>query len=100
MGGDRRGRAGAGDGNEAVRSDRGRLEQHEVGVGHGRAEPGHRDVDDVHVRMQQPAHEPAALAEGVDHEHVEIASARQRLADAIGPAEHAHGRVLGQRVRQ
>ena len=41
-----------------------------------------------------------SLAERVHHEHVEITPAHERLADHLGPAQHAHGGVVGQREAQ
>ncbi len=78
----------------------GRLEQHQVAVGDRGAEARHRDVDRVDLGPLQPPHEAAALTERVDHEDVEVAAARQRVADLLGPSEDADRRLVGDGVRQ
>ena len=65
-----------------------------VGLGHGGAEAGLRDVEASQSCRSSVWTRPGALAERVDDEHLEVAAARQRRADHVGPAEHGDGGVL------
>ncbi len=85
----------AGNTDPAARSERRRLEEHEVAVGDRGAETRHRHVDRVDVGALQPPHQAAPLAERVDDEDVDVAAAWQRVADLLGPSEHADGCLLG-----
>ena len=64
------------------------------------SETGRGHLDGVHVGPAQPAHQAVALAEGVDHQHVEVAPSHQGLPALLGPPQHAHGGVGGQGVGQ
>ena len=98
MAGDGRRGPRAADGQELGGADGAGLEDHEVGLGGGRAEPGEGHVDGVDVGLHEPLHQARALVVHVDHQHLDVAPAGQGLGGELGPAEHEHGGVVGQGV--